>query len=421
MPPLRLSLTIVLIFFYTIVKAQTYWQPLSVIDSLSADSSHHVQKVAVRHIRHQIDIVDIGKLFVKDTLDKRDSSGLRPTQLHVALLPLVGYTLQTGFGAVVAANAAFLTSHDNQENVSEFLTSVTYSQYNQIIFPLQGNIWTKDNKYNIQTDWRYLRYPSYTYGLGDATNSSNAVAIDYSYVKFYQTVFRNVAENTYIGLGYDVDYFWNIHEVNTPIPIEPDFEGYGLTSTATASGPTLSLLYDSRKNSINPTNGEYAQIIYRTNLKFLGNDSTWRSLIMDLRKYIEFPYNSNNVLAFWSYDWITISGNPPYLLLPSIGWDTYWNTGRGYIQGRFKGRDMAYFESEYRFRILSNGFLGGVVFANAQSFSVEGLNRFQNVWPGWGVGIRLKLNKFSNTNLALDYGFGLEGSGGFYVNLGEVF
>jgi hypothetical protein len=31
------------------------------------------------------------------------------------------------------------------------------------------------------------------------------------------------------------------------------------------------------------------------------------------------------------------------------------------------------------------------------------------------------VNKFSKTNLALDYGFGLEGSRGFAVNLGEVF
>ena len=31
------------------------------------------------------------------------------------------------------------------------------------------------------------------------------------------------------------------------------------------------------------------------------------------------------------------------------------------------------------------------------------------------------MNKFSNTNLAIDYGFGVNGSHGLFFNLGEVF
>jgi hypothetical protein len=95
--------------------------------------------------------------------------------------------------------------------------------------------------------------------------------------------------------------------------------------------------------------------------------------------------------------------------------------GRGYIQGRFRGKNNLYLESEYRFRILDNGFLGGVVFVNAQSFSEPVTNRFEAINPGWGAGLRIKLNKFSRTNICLDYGFGLHGSGGLFANLGEVF
>ena len=39
----------------------------------------------------------------------------------------------------------------------------------------------------------------------------------------------------------------------------------------------------------------------------------------------------------------------------------------------------------------------------------------------YGFGIRIKVNKVSNTNIAIDYGFGLDGSHGFFVNLGELF
>jgi hypothetical protein len=35
--------------------------------------------------------------------------------------------------------------------------------------------------------------------------------------------------------------------------------------------------------------------------------------------------------------------------------------------------------------------------------------------------MRIKLVKHSSTNLCIDYGFGKDGSRGFFVNLGEVF
>ena len=136
---------------------------------------------------------------------------------------------------------------------------------------------------------------------------------------------------------------------------------------------------------------------------------------------MRFPAFSKNTLAFWTYDWFTLSGKPPYLNLPFTASDTYNNFGRGYIQGRFRGQNLLYCESEYRFGITKNGFFGGVVFLNAQSFSEPDTHRFKALLPGWGTGIRIKLNKFSRTNIAIDYGFGLHGSNGIFANLGEVF
>ncbi len=107
--------------------------------------------------------------------------------------------------------------------------------------------------------------------------------------------------------------------------------------------------------------------------------------------------------------------------MPSNGWDIYSNSGRGYIQGRFRGQNMLYDEAEYRFKITSNGLLGGVVFANAESVSEYPSNKFVYLDPGEGFGLRLKMNKYSDVNLCVDYGFGLYGSRGFFFNLGEVF
>jgi hypothetical protein len=85
---------------------------------------------------------------------------------------------------VFSCNFAFYTSEQGQANLSNVLTSFAYSQYKQIIFPVQANLWTKGNKYNIQTDWRYMKYPSITYGLGGNTDADSGYNIDYGYIRY---------------------------------------------------------------------------------------------------------------------------------------------------------------------------------------------------------------------------------------------
>ncbi|GGA99297.1 hypothetical protein [Puia dinghuensis] len=389
----------------------------------------HVNAQDSLHINHlkiansQEDLVDVGRSLLKGHHSTRiDTVRQKVGKLHISALPVAGYTLQTGFAGVVTSDFAFYTSEHDQANLSSVLTSIAYTQYQQVILPVQANIWTRGNKYNILTDWRYLRYPSITYGLGGNSSADSGYNIYYGYLRLHQAILRTIARDFYLGLGFDADYFWNIQEVDPPAAKPTDFERYGLTRTEAAAGFSLHVLFDDRRNQINPEKGNYLSLIYRPSLTSLGSDNNFQTLLLDLRKYITFPSNTHNVLAFWSYDWLTLgSGNPPYLLLPSTGWDEYSNTGRGYIQGRYRSKNMLYLESEYRFGITTNGLLGGVVFANAESFSDMLTGHYTYINPGYGGGIRISLNKFSRTNIAVDYGWGIHGSGGFFVNLGEVF
>jgi hypothetical protein len=156
-------------------------------------------------------------------------------------------------------------------------------------------------------------------------------------------------------------------------------------------------------------------------MTILGSDQNWQSLLIDVRHYIKLPASSHNILCFWSYNNFTLSGTPPYLDMPSIGWDDYSNTGRGYAPGRYTGRNLIYLESEYRFSLTKSGLLGGVVFCNAESIPKNILYKIPSPIPGTGFGLRIKINKYSNTNLAIDYGFGIGGSHGLFFNLGEIF
>ena len=47
--------------------------------------------------------------------------------------------------------------------------------------------------------------------------------------------------------------------------------------------------------------------------------------------------------------------------------------------------------------------------------------RFGHVDPGYGVGLRIKLNKRSTTNITVDYAWGAEGSNGLFLGTGEAF
>ena len=371
--------------------------------------------------KQQKDLEDVVRHILKPGTSAKTDSETKDTKKHISIIPAAGYTLQTGFAALISGNMAFYADTATQTKLSNINSSITYSQYKQIIVPLQINLWTKGDRYNFITDFRYINYPSDIYGLGNSFDPNTGYEIEYKGIKLHQTVMKAVHKNLYAGIGFYYDHFFNIRPADSISKEVNDQIVTKLGSTETASGITLRFLYDSRLNQINPDKGSYFNVTYRTAEKILGSDGNWQSVQLDARTYHTFPKNSKNVLAFWMFDWLTTSGTPPYLLLPSAGWDDNYNTGRGYIQSRFRGKDMLYFETEYRFGITHNGLLGGVTFVNLENYSGDLSKQYNTLIPGYGLGLRLKLNKYSKTNLALDYGFGQKGSRGFFVNLGEVF
>lgn len=334
-----------------------------------------------------------------------------------SILPGVGYTLQSSFVANVSGNIVFRNGTNDSTNYSTFIGGASYTAKQQLLFYLQSNIWSKNDNWNFTSDVRLYKYPQNTYGLGGNTKEEDASLVNYSFLRFYGTLFKKVASHFYVGAGYMLDKHWNIAEEKTK---PTDFDNYGFKTESISSGVSLNLLSDTRDNPINAQKGYFANAVLRYNTTMLGSNNNWTALIVDLRKYYKIG-SKNTVLALWSYNWLTLNGNAPYLDLPSTAWDSYNNLGRGYTQSRFRSPDLLYVESELRFNLSKNKLFGAVLFANAQSYSEFPSKKFEKIIPGFGTGLRLKFNKHSRTNLALDYGLGIDGSGGIFVNLGEVF
>lgn len=367
------------------------------------------------------DILDgIHHIFHKKNA-KTDSLS-RSHNIRIGILPAVGYTLQTGFAAVVSTNMV-IYKRKKQDTIlpSTIIASLSYTQKKQIIFPFQSVIFFRHNRAMLISDWRFLKYPSFTYGLGMHSNPADENMLDFQYFKFHESILFQLTPGLYAGAGYALDYFRDLEELHPHINPVTDFEKYGYRQQSVSSGLSFHVLRDTRDNPINAYSGTYSSISVNPRLKFLGSDAKWTTMLLQWRGYFRFPANSGNILALWNYNWFTLGGRPPYLMLPATGWDKSYNTGRGYIQGRFRSNNMLDAEAEYRIRLTKNGLLGMVIFGNLQSFSEINTWQFESAAPAGGLGLRIKLNKYSRTNISVDYGWGRQGSRGFFVNLGEVF
>jgi len=371
----------------------------------------------------QKDLIDIGRRLFKF---KPRPKYRGQKQIFFSILPL-STSVPGGSKAIVTSTTAgfYLGNRD-----STYLSSVTFAPYFNLKgrygLPVHSSIWTPDNTYNVQGDVRFLVYPQNTWGLGGKNGEDERILVNFDYIRFYQTVLKRIKPFFYVGVGYNMDYYFNINtNVNGQTTTLHDFTQYPYGTdgrNSFSSGLTLNAVYDTRQNLFNPFPGIFANLIYRHNAGFLGSDNNSQSVYLDFRKYIAVGDNSvyKSIFAFWTYYWTTISNGTPYLNLPGIGNDPYQRSGRGIEQNRYRGNSLIYFEAEYRRDITANGLFGFVVFANFNSASELNTRRFAYVNPAAGGGLRVKFNKRSATNIAVDYGFS-KGYNGLTLGLGEAF
>lgn len=366
----------------------------------------------------QLDMKHILKEFFlkKDTVKEYNDN-----KIAFSLLPAPNSNNTTG-GLVVSFVTTFYVGGNHETTkMSEVYFSPSTSFNGQYTFPIQSYIYTKDNKYNFIGDYRYMIYPQYTYGLGENTSEDPQSTVDYQQIRFYQFINRKIKGDFRLGLGFQCDSYQDISETSE-ITEPTDFNVYmeGDYSNELSSGIALQALYDSRKNTLNPMQGYYIEADYRINSTIFGSDKNWNSFYFDARNYFSLSDKSHKVFASRLFYWSVFNGKPHYLDLPSIGWDRYGKTGRGFTRNRYRSNALLYFETEYRTDITKNGFLGAVFFANISSVSDLNTYQFNNWNPAIGTGLRVKWNKFNGCNLALDFGVSKEDFS-FRLSLSENF
>jgi hypothetical protein len=394
------------------------------------------------------DLKDAYHEWKNDTLIKKEPK-LKVGKTYFSILPVIGYGPANGFVIGGAVSFAKLFG-EPPTNLSSGMMNFQMTTKKQLIFNARSKIYLKENKWFLQGDWRFLVFTQPTYGLGiefldineilfhvnnlEETSDPFGEPMKYNQIRFYEEAgYRIGNSNFYAGLGIALDYHFGIvDELLDTLRESPDFyvTKHFLYSYLNNFDPThynnqglkFTVLADTRDNISNCYKGYYASFSILQNIKMGANSRNSTQLLYDARYYLGLSAKRpRHVLAFWSWGSVLLSGTPPYLALPSIGWDTYNRSGRGYIQGRYRGSSMIYNEAEYRFPISKNGLFGGTLFANVTTASSYTQDLFDHAALGIGAGLRLQLDKLARTNLTIDFGMGTDRSGGIYFNLQETF
>lgn len=368
----------------------------------------------------------------------------------IILVPIIGSNPATGFMLGVGGQYGFKLKGE-KTNYSLISGSVQLTTKGQKLFLLKNTIFTKDNKIIFTGDWRFQIYSQSTYGLGtnapeegglnyhfnllglETSEDSLAQPLQFNFFRFYQSFSFQVKKSFYLGTGYYLDSYSKIvDEKLRLIPgdtlltshyIYNKYYGYD-TAKYTVSTVNFNIVSDTRDNLINPYKGHYFFFNWRTSLKIFGANSSSSLFYTEWRSFHSLSKrNPRHLVAFWLMGDFTSKGELPYLILPATAYDQRSRSARGYTQGRFRGNNLVYGETEYRFPISPcTGILGGVLFANASTASnpQETAKLFESIQPGYGAGLRIMVDKKTRTNLAVDFAFGNKSSG-FYLAASETF
>jgi hypothetical protein len=390
---------------------------------------------------------------IGDLFRKKGKAPKPPRKMSTLVLPNISSNPTNGFILGVGGALGWYMGPKETTKVSAAPFTAAVTSKSQLITFVKPNIYTKDNQFFLQGDWRFYIYSQPTYGLG--TNAPDTLAVPegvswmgeaaggdsalfpmkYNFVRFHEIVNKRLIGELYAGLGYHLDYYYSIvdekyrtatdstTELQTPHHYYSNKYGFSETGY-TLSGISLNVLYDTRDNQISPYKGIYANINYRVNPTWLGSDQASSSLWLEFRTYLSLSKKTpRHLIGFWAFGNFSLNGKLPYLTLPALGEDQRCRSGRGYTNGRYRGDDIVYAEVEWRFPITPcSKILGGVIFVNAAttSNSQNNVKLFEYVRPAVGFGLRVMVNKYFRTNINIDYAIGKEAKG-FYFSGQETF
>ena len=374
----------------------------------------------------------------------RKSVNAKPKTTTISVLPSLSYN--PSFGFIFGASLTGGRQFGNAEN-TEYSTVSMYGSYStkgMTTIQLAHDIFLPQNKWNLQGSWQVSRYGLVDYGVGTGNpqyitkgftlnaystkNSDSSFPMIYNYTRLAEKAYKKIGKHLYAGAGVKFDIYRNIADEKQTSTFNTPHQRYSLShgfdpGKYSANGLIFAVQYNTRDHPIRPYKGFYADLGFQFNKEWMGSTKNAVQLQYDVRKYWSLSKkNPEHVIAAWHLASYKLSGDLPYLEMPSTASDVDGRSGRGYTFSRFKGPSFAYFETEWRFPITKNKLISGVCFLNFQSASDDLDTKVFEAWePGAGIGLRILFQKQNKTTLCVDLAKGKYGAHGLFFGLGETF
>ena len=380
---------------------------------------------------NEIDVFDLWRK-VRHKEPAPDDASWDYRKAMKAFAPVIGAKPSSGALVGVAGNIAFYRGDPATTHISSMVASLTFSTKQQISLTDRIALFTKDDRVRVDADHRFQWTSLETNPLGTSADTSDSIQTGFDFFRLHHTAYYRLRPSLFAGGGLYFDTHTSVgpHDDEDTIAWQNSAyvsysEAHGLPLDAQSSaGVSADVMWDSRDSFINAQRGWLAKVSYRALFDgFLGGDSDWERVNVDLRTYRPVTASGRHKIAVWLSADLVVNGVAPYFDLPATGQDTYARSARGYREGQFRGERLAYGEIEYRGTLMRNGLLGMVLFLNTTTASSleSGEKIFDSFATGGGAGLRVSINKRSKTNLCFDVGFGKAGSKGIYLAIQEAF
>ncbi|MFL5562739.1 MAG: BamA/TamA family outer membrane protein [Gemmatimonadaceae bacterium] len=328
------------------------------------------------------------------------------------VLPYLGSAPETGlqYGATVFR---VRQTADTATRPSTAQLFASYTAKSQAMVFASMDRWSAGNAWHVTGRLEWNRYPLPFYGFGDRAPASAEEFYTPEAFIASALVQRRVRGPLYLLGGYS---FQNSRVTRTA----PDGTLGGGRVFGDAGGILSQLqagaLWDDRDDVFAPARGSFVQLTGSYSGARSGSDYDFRRLVADGRHYL--PLGGSRVFAVQAVTELT-GGDAPFDQLSLVGNSNYL---RGYTRGRFRDRDLAAVQGEYRaplWRRLGYAAFGGAGRIAPRPSALFGAD--VRTLPSYGAGLRWTLFSGSRSDIRVDYARAGAGQSGLYVALNEAF
>jgi outer membrane protein assembly factor BamA len=337
----------------------------------------------------------------KDKAEAEDQSVMsRQERSPWLLVPLVSSSPK--LGSSVGLMAGYLTKFDANSSSSTIGIQAQRSNTDSETLALFARLYFNGDRDRVVAA---VTYGEIHNDYQDFNGSGVQVRSDENIRGYFGRYQHEIAPHWFIG----AQVAKGNYAIDGEDPVSVDILNQVGITGAVSAGVGLVVLYDTRDNVNNPTNGMQLNLHNLAFRKIMGGENEYDTYNADVRWY--HRTGSNNVVALhgaagWTQD-------APAANQSSISM-------RGYTRGQYLGKNVLTLEAENRYMFRPQW--GAKAFAGLSCLYGDGLScSGDNLFPMVGVGVFYILKPKENMLVSAEFAKGNGDNQGFYLRFGHPF